>query len=309
MKYLFGPVNSRRLGISLGVDLVPYKTCSLNCVYCECGETTTATAARAEYVPTGDVIDELDRYLAAAPGIDVVTFSGSGEPTLHSGIGRIIGHLKERHPRYKIAVLTNGTLLSDPVVRRDIAGADIVIPSLDAASPGVFERVCRPAGGITPEKVIEGLIAFRREFGGKIYLEIFIVPGVNDGKDELSKLRDACMKIRPDGVQINSLDRPAAVDWVEPAGEELLRSIKEFFRPLEAEIIGRPATRTGAGRNAVNLMKSVISILRRRPSTIDDLLAALGPDRAALERALNEMIASGMVTLEKLDRGDFYRMV
>jgi wyosine [tRNA(Phe)-imidazoG37] synthetase (radical SAM superfamily) len=309
MKYLFGPVNSRRLGISLGVDLVPYKTCSLNCVYCECGETTNVTSVRAEYVPTDDVIAELDGYLAGSPGIDVVTFSGSGEPTLHSGIGRIIGHIREKHPRYKIAVLTNGTLLSDPGVRREIAGADIVIPSLDAVSPDAFERICRPARGITPEKVIEGLTAFRREFGGTMYLEIFIVPGINDGKDELAKLREACMKIRPDRVQINSLDRPGAVDWVEPAGQELLLPIQEFFRPLEAEIIGSPAPRAHTKGNVDNMMKSVISILRRRPSTIDDLLAALGPDRAALERALGSMIASGMVTVEKLERGDFYRMV
>ncbi|MBN2158685.1 MAG: radical SAM protein [Spirochaetes bacterium] len=309
MKYLFGPVNSRRLGISLGVDLVTYKTCSLSCVYCECGETTELTSKRAEYVPTDDVISELDRYLSGSPTIDFVTFSGSGEPTLHSGIGRIITHIRENHPRYSIAVLTNGTLFSDPVVRRDVAGADIVIPSLDAVSPEVFDRICRPAAGITSDKLIEGLAAFRREFSGKIFLEIFIVPGVNDVKEELLLLRQACLDIRPDRVQINSLDRPGTVDWVEPAEKGLLHSIADFFRPLEVEIIGRPASRAGAGPNADNLVKSIISILRRRPSTIDDLLAALGPDRSALELALDSMIASGMVTVEKLERGDFYRMV
>src|SRR5208337_2577115 len=134
MKYLFGPVNSRRLGISLGVDLVPFKTCSLNCVYCESGATT------AEYVPTDDVISELDRFLSVSPNIDVITFSGSGEPTLHAGIGRIIGHLKLKYPAYKVAVLTNGTLLWNPGVRKSLARADMVIPSLDAVSPGVFNK-------------------------------------------------------------------------------------------------------------------------------------------------------------------------
>ena len=152
MKYLFGPVNSRRLGISLGVDLVPHKTCSLNCVYCECGDTTTLTSAIAEYVPTGDVIAELDGYLSGSPRLDVVTFSGSGEPTLHAGIGKILRHLKERYPQYKVAVLTNGTLLHDPGVRKSIAMADIVVPSLDAVGPEAFARICRPAAGITLKK-------------------------------------------------------------------------------------------------------------------------------------------------------------
>ena len=191
MKYCFGPVNSRRFGISLGVDLVPYKTCSLNCVYCECGETTTATSTIDEYVPTDDVIAELDEYLSGAPRLDVVTFSGSGEPTLHAGIGRIIRHIKKRFPQYRVVVLTNGTMLWDRHVRLSIAEADIVVPSLDAVSPGAFARICRPTDDITPGKVVDGLIEFRKEFRGKLYLEIFIVPGVNDTIEELAMLKKA----------------------------------------------------------------------------------------------------------------------
>jgi wyosine [tRNA(Phe)-imidazoG37] synthetase (radical SAM superfamily) len=161
MKYLFGPVNSRRLGISLGVDLVPFKTCSLNCVYCESGGTTAITSTIAEYVPTDGVISELDRFLSVSPALDVITFSGSGEPTLHAGIGRIIAHLKQKYPAYKVVVLTNGTLLWDPGVRESLSGADIVIPSLDAVSPGIFDKIARPAAGITPERVIRGLAEFR----------------------------------------------------------------------------------------------------------------------------------------------------
>src|SRR4030067_1281242 len=118
MKYLFGPFNSRRLGMARGVALVPYKTCPLNCVYCECGETTRLTAAVAEYVPTDDVIAELDGYLSGSPRLDAVTFSGSGEPTLHSGIGRIIDFLKNKYPRYPVAVLTNGVMLWNPGARK-----------------------------------------------------------------------------------------------------------------------------------------------------------------------------------------------
>ncbi len=309
MKYLFGPVNSRRLGISLGVDLMPYKTCSLNCVYCECGETTALTSTRAEYVPTDDVIAELDGYLAASPRLEVITFSGSGEPTLHSGIGRIINHLKERYPRYQIAVLTNGTLLCDPDVRQSIARADIVVPSLDAVRPEAFARIGRPAGGITPDRVIEGLVEFRRGFRGQLFLEIFIVPGINDTPEELAALRNAALKIRPDAVQINSLDRPGAEAWVAAAGRDELASLRQFFAPLSVEIVGRPAEQVYGDRHVTDTMKAVISILRRRPSTLDDLLVALGSDREELRKALASMIDREMITIDTLERGEFYRIV
>ncbi len=309
MKYLFGPVNSRRLGISLGVDLVPHKTCSLNCVYCECGSTTALTSRIAEYVPTGEVIAELDSYLGGSPRLDAVTFSGSGEPTLHAGIGEIIRHLKERYPQYRIAVLTNGTMLNDPEVRKSIAEADIVVPSLDAAGSEAFARICRPAPGITPEKTVAGLAAFRKEFRGTIYLEIFIVPGINDSADELARLREACMAIRPDRVQINSLDRPGAEDWVRPLDSAELLAIRDFFSPLETEVIGKPAPRDRGDARVVNMEKSVLSILRRRPSTVDDLLLALSVDRGELVATLKEMTGSGVITVDRLGRGEFYRIV
>jgi wyosine [tRNA(Phe)-imidazoG37] synthetase (radical SAM superfamily) len=309
MKHLFGPVNSRRLGVSLGVDLVPYKTCSLNCVYCECGATTDLTSTIAEYAPTDEVIAELDAYCASAPRLDVITFSGSGEPTLHSGIGRIIDHIKERYPQYRVAVLTNGTMLRDPSVRRAILRADIVVPSLDAVGPEAFARICRPRRDITPESVVRGLVDFRREYPGKLFLEVFIVPGVNDSPEELARLKEAAAGIAPDMVQINSLDRPGAVDWVRPMDREGLDAIAAFFRPLPVEVIGRPAARDNAAPKAGNIMKSVVSILRRRPSTIDDLRTALGSSEDELRAALASMTAAGMITVERLDRGDFYRMV
>jgi sulfatase maturation enzyme AslB (radical SAM superfamily) len=156
-RFLFGPVNSRRLGRSLGVDLLPFKTCSLDCIYCECGWTTDRTIARGELVPTSKVIAELDDYLPANPDVDYVTFSGSGEPTLHTGTGTIIEHLKRRYPKIKVAVLTNGTLLGDPVVQSEVAEADLVVPSLDGATETAFRGICRPADGVTVATVIDGM--------------------------------------------------------------------------------------------------------------------------------------------------------
>ncbi len=309
MKYLFGPVNSRRLGISLGIDLVPHKTCSLNCVYCECGEAAECVTGIAEHVPTDEVIAELDGYLAGSPRLDMLTFSGSGEPTLHSGIGTIISHIRMNHPGYRIAVLTNGTMLRFPGVRRSIMDADIVIPSLDAVSPEVFERIARPADGISIVEVIDGLVAFRGEFRGLFILEIFIVPGVNDSGKELAKLKEACLRIRPDLIQLNSLDRPGAVDWVRPAGREELDSIAEFFKPLDVEIIGVPAGKDTQQRRPADLEKAIILLLRRRPSTIADLHASLGTDPEELAKTLESMRDSGKLRVEKLDRGEFFIVI
>jgi len=308
MKYLFGPVNSRRLGISLGVDLVPYKTCSLNCVYCECGDTTEITSTIAEYVLTDDVITELDAYLTGSPRLDAITFSGSGEPTLHAGIGRIISHLKDTYPRYKIAVLTNGTLFWKPDVRKSLSRADVVIPSLDAVSRDIFFKIARPAPGITPELVVEGLAAFRKEYGGLMFLEIFIVPGLNDSEAELIKLRESCSYIRPDKIQINSIDRPGSEDWVEPSEHEKLLDIKEFFKPLDVEIIGKPANRQFADKHVSNVTKSIIAVLRRRPSTMEDLCTSLGADAATVKKTVEAMMEAGMIAVAKLERGEFYRM-
>ena len=207
-RYLFGPVPSRRLGRSLGIDLVPQKTCTFDCAYCECGRTTVLTLERREYVPTGRVIAELDDCLAKAPDIDYVTFAGSGEPTLHSGIGDIISFIKDRYPRYRVAVLTNGALFVDPDVRAALMRADLVVPSLDAVSEDIFRDINRPSPGITAGQVVAGLVAFSREFPGVIWLEVFIVPGKNDTDEELLRLRDAVAVIAPDRVQVNTLDQP-----------------------------------------------------------------------------------------------------
>lgn len=309
MRYLFGPVNSRRLGISLGVDLLPYKTCSLNCVYCECGRTTELTAERRVWVPTAAVIDELAAYLAPAPGLDVITFSGSGEPTLHSGIGEIIGWLKQNHPRYRVAVLTNGTLLEDPAVRRDIARADVVVPSLDAVSETVFERILRPAPGVTAAGVVRGIGALRREYAGTLIVEIFIIPGYNDGDDELRGLADACRAIAPDLVELNRLDRPAAEAWVSRADDGTLERAAALFHPVPVALVGRPGTRGLHEQGRTDLAGAVVATLRRRPSTADDLALALGRPPADVLTVLEGLVSSGRVIVETGGRGTFYRLL
>jgi wyosine [tRNA(Phe)-imidazoG37] synthetase (radical SAM superfamily) len=225
LKHIFGPVISRRLGKSLGIDLIPFKTCSLDCIYCECGKTNNLTIRRAEYVPTEEVIQELDNYLSTSPDLDYVTFSGSGEPTLHSGIGKIISFLKTNYPDYRIALLTNSTLLSDKDLLEEIKDLDLIIPSLDAVLEKTFSKINRPIASISVEDIINPLINLRDTFQGLIWLEIFIIPGVNDSREEIDKFKEIIKKINPDKIQLNSLDRPGTENWIKKANQSRLEEI------------------------------------------------------------------------------------
>jgi wyosine [tRNA(Phe)-imidazoG37] synthetase (radical SAM superfamily) len=303
-RHLFGPVPSRRLGVSLGVDLVPQKTCTFDCVYCECGKTTGLTCERREYVPTDRVIAELDAYLATAPDLDYITFAGSGEPTLHSGIGEIIGFIKDRYPRYRVAVLTGSGLLSDPEVRAALMQADLVVPSLDAVSEEVFERINRPCPGLTAGQVLAGLLAFSREFPGEVWLEIFIVPGLNDTEDEIQRLKGAVAAIGPDRVQVNTLDRPGTEIWVRPATPGAVERIASV---LGGEAIGAAPESRAMPPEVEDAVEVILATIRRRPCTSSDLAALLGIRPAEVAKCLRLLEARGQVEPVRENRGVFYR--
>ena len=307
-RHLFGPVPSRRLGVSLGVDLVPQKTCAYNCVYCECGRTTRLTGERREYVPTGQVIAEVDEYLARAPDLDYVTFAGSGEPTLHSGIGEIISFIKDQYPRYRIAVLTNGALLGDPDVRAALMRADLVIPSLDAVSEETFQKINRPCPGITARDLLEGLTTFAREFTGEIWLEVFIIPGQNDTEEEILRLKDAISAIRPDHIQVNTLDRPGAEIWVRPASPLALERIASMLGG-RAEVIGAACSSQALPPKATEVTDLLLATIKRRPCTIDDLVGTLGLRPAEISKCLRVLEAEGRIESIRETRGIFYRAV
>jgi len=303
-RHLFGPVPSRRLGVSLGVDLVPQKTCTFDCVYCECGKTTCLTCERREYVPTDRVIAELDAYLATAPDLDYVTFAGSGEPTLHTGIGEIIGFIKDRYPCYRVAVLTNSALLTDPEVRAALMRADLVVPSLDAVSEEAFLKINRPCPGLTAGQVLEGLLAFSREFPGEIWLEIFIAPGLNDTEEEIRLLKDAVAAIKPDRVQVNTLDRPGTDIRVRPAPPPALERIAAT---LGGEVIGAACTDRALPPEERDAVEVILATLRRRPCTPGDLAALLGIRPAEVAKRLRVLEAAGLIEPVRETRGVFYR--
>jgi wyosine [tRNA(Phe)-imidazoG37] synthetase (radical SAM superfamily) len=304
-RHLFGPVPSRRLGRSLGIDLTPGRQCSLNCVYCECGSTSGLTLERREYVPTSEVLAELRDYLAGGPELDSVTFSGSGEPTLHSGVGEIIRMLKDEFPAYTVTMLTNSTLLHRADVRTDLLPCDRVVPSLDAVSDEVFRKVNRPFPELTAQMLIDGLQQFRHEFRGELWLEIFIIPGVNDDEAELSRLRSVARQLDADRIQLNSLDRPGAVRWVEGMPFEKLRAIAAGFGP-DAEAISRPVTRHAMPAYEDDIQARILQTVRVRPCTIDDLADMLGMHQLEVGKYLDVMVAESLLEVRSQSRGVFY---
>ena len=307
-KHLFGPVPSRRLGISLGVDLVPHKVCSLNCIYCEVGETTNLTIERKEYVPINNVLNELDHFLSQNPTLDFITFSGAGEPTLNSGIGKVISFLREEYPSYKLALLTNSTLLYNENVRNEINSIDVLLPSLNTVSEDIFKKMNRPNSQLDINKIIEGLIKFRKEFKGKIWLEIFIVPEINDTEEELSILKKTIQKINPEKIQLNTLDRPGTESWVKTATKERMEKIVDFLKPLPVEIIAKFKSRNQVKSFNKNIENQILETIRRRPCTDKDLVEMLGLHLNELNKYLSELLNKNLIKSEMKERGTFFKM-
>jgi wyosine [tRNA(Phe)-imidazoG37] synthetase (radical SAM superfamily) len=272
-KYLFGPVPSRRLGFSLGVDIVPFKVCTLDCIYCQIGKTTRKTVECRDYVPIQALLAELKDRLAHGLHADFITISGSGEPTLNSNLELIIEEIK-KITDIPVAVLTNGTLFSEKSVRTACAKAALVLPSLDAGDEQTFAKINRPDRDITIANLVDGLCAFRDEFAGRIWLEVFLVEGINTNQEQIANIKRAVERIRPDKIQLNSAVRPTAETGLQRIAPEKLRAIAEKLGQT-CEIIADFSTGLSS-KHGPNKAESLLSILRRRPCSLDDISAGLG---------------------------------
>jgi len=310
MDHIFGPVNSRRLGRSLGIDLFSDKVCNLNCIYCEVGATHRLTCDRAEYVPTEKILGEIDRYFqdpAREQEIDVVTVTASGEPTLHAGFGRILAHLKSKTGK-RIAVLTNGTTLMDARVRGELALADVVIPSLDAAREKSYRKLDRPAACVDLGEVIEGLVVFSHEYTGKLWLEILFAEGINDSDADIEALSGVIKRMRVDRIQLNTVARPPLESFARPVSEkrfgEIAATMRKQYPDIPVDMLARGAvTREdateivfGHGRGRQDIIDEIIQMLKRRPCTaadINTIFPSGGSEK--VEQYLEPLVRSGRV--------------
>ncbi|MEJ2751757.1 MAG: radical SAM protein [Candidatus Promineifilaceae bacterium] len=295
MKYVFGPVPSRRLGQSLGIDTIPLKTCNWNCVYCQLGRTRPLTNERREYIPSDAILRQLEEALSRheAGEIDWLTFVGSGEPTLHRGLGKLIAAVKDLSD-LPVAVITNGSLLYLPQVRAALKKADAVLPSLDAGSAQLYRRINRPHPETMFERLVNGLIAFRREYTGKLWIEVMLVQGLNDSDEALDEIAALLRRIRPDEVHLNLPTRPPAETWVRPASDEaVLRALVKFS---ESARVVHPAEGVFDLGCCDSAFEAILAIITRHPMSQEQLEKALGqlaPEEAA--EVLAELEASDQV--------------
>jgi wyosine [tRNA(Phe)-imidazoG37] synthetase (radical SAM superfamily) len=306
-KYIFGPVPSRRLGRSLGVDLVPYKTCTFDCIYCDLGRTTFKTTFRKSYVSTEEVQRELDLTLSSLEKKpDYITLSGSGEPTLNQNIGEII-HTIKYWTSIPLAVLTNGSLLSIEEIRKELIEADVVLPSLDAISDVTFQCLNRPHPSLKIDEIILGLIQFRKQYRGQIWLEVVFCRGINDDKEEIERLKEVIERIQPDRVQLNTPVRPPAEEFAYPLTTTQLEEIREKLGD-KTEIISEFAAPLGEEFNSVKDTE-ILNLIKRRPCTTEDISKALGLRIDEVVKYLDHLRKTGAVRYRMYEHRCYYENV
>lgn len=303
MSHIFGPVPSRRLGFSLGVDVIPFKTCTFDCVYCQLGCTTRLLTERREWVPLDELLAELARKLDTNP--DFITIGGSGEPTLYGRLGDLIDGIKSM-TGVPVAVLTNGSMLYLPEVRKELRRADLVSPSLDAGDEIAFRTVNRPHPDFPFDRLIDGMVAFRDEFNGQYWLEVFVIEGVTDTRDQMAKIASCAKRIRPDCVQLNTVTRPPAEQHARGVSRERLAELASVFAP-PAEVIAafpyavrHPARKVAAGE--------VVDLIQRHPASLNDVAAGLGLSQSQAEHHIALLIGEGRIEPVRINGGIYYRL-
>lgn len=301
--YVYGPVPSRRLGRSLGIDLVPLKTCTYDCLYCQLGKTTHKTTKRQEWAPLEEVLTELKAHLPSEP--DTITISGSGEPTLHSGLGSLIKAVRAM-TTIPVAVLTNSSLLWLPEVREALGGADLVIPSLDAGEEHLFRQVNRPHRDITFHRMVDGLYEFRQAFSGQCWLEVLLLGGITGLSHPVEQIREIVGWIAPDRIHLNTVVRPPSHASAVPVSKDLMESFAAAFGD-KAEVIGsgRNLPRSSSSKSTP---QEVLALLSRRPCTLEDLTAGLGLTPREAARCVKELSAAGLLASECQGRRLYFKV-
>ncbi len=308
MKCIFGPVPSRRLGRSLGIDVIVPKTCSFDCLYCESGRTTVLTLRRQQFVDPEYVLRELDAYFEEYPqGADVLTFSSAGEPTLYLSLGILLEAIKGRFKHLPVVVLTNGSLLWDPQVRRELSLADRVVPSLDAIDPRIFVKLNRPHPDLGIEMMVEGLRAFRRDYRGQFHLEVMLVAGINDDVKHLAALARMAELLRPDRIELNTVVRPPAYHGICGLTLQQMQAAVTQFPREKTEIIGKFVGTAGENKE-LGLADRIVELLLRRPCTSEEMADSLAVPHATLQIELEHLEQCGKLKIDVFAGRRFFRL-
>ena len=294
-KYLFGPVPSRRFGRSLGVDLTPYKTCSLDCVFCQLGPTTKKTVTRQEYVPIDSVMAELQEWLKKDGQADYITLSGSGEPTLHSRFGKVLEFIRSK-TTIPAVVLTNGTMLQFREVREAAACASVVKVSLSAWDQASYGWVNRPHKQLQFDQLIKGQQDFRTQFKGQLWMEVFLVAGMNSMPADVSKIADHAKKIGPDRIQLNTVVRPPAEDFATALSEERIQALSPLFDP-QAEIIAE--FRVKQTNHTQANQATIFAMLQRRPCTAEQIADSFGMHLNEVSKYLGNLMRADQIRAQR----------
>jgi len=306
MKYIFGPVSSKRLGQSLGVDLLPPKSCTWNCVYCQLGKTKKFITERQEFFPREEILEEIQEAITANSSLDWITFVGSGETMLYKGIGWLIGEVK-KFTTTPVAVITNGSLLYLPEVRKELLSADAVLPSLNAGSEALHRQIDRPAAGLTFRQHVEGLVAFRREYKGRLWIEVMLLGGINDSDEALHELAAVLKEIDPDMVHLVLPTRPAPEQEVHLPSEERIEQAIAILSEVTTVI--HPVKGTMDLRSAPDMLQAVTAIVSRHPVQQRELEKAIVDcfpgESDKVSSVMQDMLATGMFKLVDHD-GDPY---
>jgi len=302
MNYIYGPVPSRRLGFSLGVDIVPYKFCTLDCIYCQLGRTKHKRVKRKSFASCAGIIGEIREAVSSGKEIDFITFSGSGEPTLNSDIGGLI-HEVRKITSIPVAVLTNGTLLYREDVQKDLMEAQVVIPSLDAVSQEMFRRINRPHYSLNIQSIMKGMKEFRSVYKGRLWLEVMLVKGFNDDRQELSQMKEALTRISPDKVYLNTVIRPPSERYAEPLSAAEMVSIKNYL-DANCEVISEFHKKRSAGDK--DIRGSIIEMTKRRPLTVTDIAGVLGISEKNAESIIGTLKAEHTLAEKKHERKKYY---
>ncbi|MFC1886335.1 radical SAM protein [Thermodesulfobacteriota bacterium] len=300
-KYLFGPVPSRRFGRSLGVDLTPYKTCSLDCIFCQLGRTTNKTVVRQEYASIESVLNELAEWFETPEKADYITLSGSGEPTLHSEFGTVLDFIRS-HSKIPAVLLTNGTMLHLPEVREAASHADVVKVSLSAWNQSSYEWVNRPHPHLRFDQLIDGQKAFRKHFKGQLWMEVFLVDAINSTPSDVQKIAALAELIQPDRIHLNTVVRPGAEDFARALSRERMTDLAHLFHP-DAEIIAefKPDP---TGDVELNHEK-ILSMLERRPCTSKEIASVFGMHFNEVSKYLGKLMREGLIRVD-LNHTDLY---